>query len=125
MQLNVLANGDVRDAAAVFFREVRDGTHLLAGHQPVGNTDAHHKKRHGLAFAIFAANYADAVTLGVNAPGTEISAEPFGRNGIESGASELLDLIEMVPGIFGALEALDALSFGFGQLSLIWLSFGR
>src|ERR1700688_3628967 len=118
MQLNVLANGDVRDAAAVFFREVRDGAHLLAAHQAVGNTDAHHKKRHGLAFAIFAANYADAVALGVNAPGTKIGAQPFGRNGIESGAGELLDLIEMVPGIFGTLEALDALGFGFNRLRL-------
>src|SRR3984893_4189740 len=120
VQLNVLTYGDVCDAAAVFFCKIRYGAHLLAAHQTVGNADAHHEKWHGLAFAIFATDYADSIALGVNAPGTKISAQPFGRNGIESGASELLDLIEMVPGIFGTLEALDALCFGFRRLS-----FGR
>src|ERR1700693_4086062 len=102
----------------MFFSYVRYGADLFAAHQAIGNADTHHEKWHGLTFAIFAANYADSVTLGVNAPGAKIGAQPFGRNGIESGASELLNLIEMVPGIFGALEALDALCFGFDRFRL-------
>src|ERR1700730_9282533 len=125
MQLNVLTHGDVRDAASVFFRKVRYRAHLLAAHQSVGNANAHHEKWHGLAFAIFAANYADSVALGIHAPGAKISAHPFGRNGIKPGARELLNLIEMVPGVFGTLEAFDALSLGFDRFSLVHLSFGR
>src|ERR1700675_2620417 len=125
MQLYVLGHSDIRDAAAMFFGKVRDGAHLFAGHQAVGNADAHHEKWHGLAFAIFTANYADAVALGIYAPGTKIRAHPFGWNGIKSGAREPLNLVEMVPGIFGTLETLDALSLGFDRLRLGRLSFRR
>ena len=120
MELNILADGDVGNAAAVFFGELRDGAELMAGEQAVGDADAHHEKREGFAFAVFAADDADAVALGVNAPGTEVGAEPFGRNGIEAGAGELLDFVEMVPGVFGTLEALDALGLGFDGL-VRWL----
>ncbi len=113
MQLNILAHGDVRDAAAVFFREARDGADLFAAQEAVGNANTHHEKRQGLAFAVFAAGHAEAVALGVNAPGTEIGAGPFRGDGIETVAGELLNLVEMVPGVLGALEALDALGLGF------------
>jgi hypothetical protein len=56
---------------------------------------------------------AEAVALGVNAPGTEVGAEPFGRNGIVAATSEFADFVEVHPRIFFALEALDLLRFGF------------
>jgi hypothetical protein len=51
--------------------------------------------------------------LGINAPGAEVGAEPFGGNGVEALGGELADFVEVVPGIFGAFQALDALGFGF------------
>ncbi len=93
--------------------EVGDGAGLFAGEETVRDADANHEIRDGFAFAVFAADYADAVALGVNAPRAEVGAQPFGGNGVEALASEGTDFVEVVPGIFGAFQALDALGFGF------------
>ena len=117
VQLNILADGNVGNTASVAFGEIGDRARLLAGEQAVGNANAHHKKRHGPAFAVFAANYADSVALGVNAPGTKVRAKPFRRNGTMALAGEFLDFVEMLPGVLFAFQPLDALCFGFFDLS--------
>jgi len=113
VQLNVLADGNVGDAVAVFGGEIGDGADLLAGEKAVGDANAHHEKGGGLPFSHGAAGDAVAVALGVDAPGTEVRAEPLGRNGSMAFAGEGTDFFEVLPRIFCALEALDALSFGF------------
>jgi len=114
VELNVLADRDVCDAVAVFGGERGDGADLCAGEEPVGNADANHEEGSGLPFSAGTADHAEAVTLGVNAPGTEIGAQPFRGNGAVALTSEGADFVEMIPGISFALEALDALGFGFG-----------
>ena len=113
VELDVLANGDVGDAVAKLFGEIGDGAGLLAGEETVGDADANHEIGDGLPFPVLAAGYAGAVALSVNTPGAEIGAKPFGRDGAEALAGEFADFVEMLPGIFGAFEALDALGFGF------------
>jgi len=113
VELDILADGDVGYAVAEVIGEVGNGTGLFAGEEAVGNADADHKVGDGFAFTVFAADDAEAVALGVNAPGAEIGAEPFGGNGAEAVTRELADFAEVVPGIFGAFETLDALGFGF------------
>ena len=75
----------------------------------VGNADAHHEALQGAAFAALAAGYARTVALGVNAPPAEIGADPFGRDGVESIASEAPDFFQALPWIHGALQAFDPL----------------
>ena len=82
-------------------------------HHAVGNADAHHEALQRPAFAAFAAGYSGAVSLGVNAPPAEISADPFGRDRLESLAGEAPDFVQALPWIHGALQALDSLCFGF------------
>ncbi len=113
VELNILADGDIGYTVAVMGGEIGDGADLLAGEQAIGNANADHEERDGEAFASFAAGDTLAVALGVDAPRTEIGAEPFGRNGGMALASEIADFVEMEPGIFFALEAFDALGFGF------------
>ena len=59
------------------------------------------------------AGYARAVSLGVNAPPAEIGADPFRRDGVESLAGKAADFLQAFPWILRALQALDALCFGF------------
>src|SRR5712692_10009741 len=112
MQLNILAYREVGHAAGVSFGEIGNGADLIAAEETVGDANAHHKKRRGEPFTVFAADDAGSVTLGVNTPGTEVGAEPFGRNGSVSVPRELADFVEMVPGVLGPLEAFNALCFG-------------
>src|SRR3984957_10677388 len=74
VELDVLADGDVGYAVAEVVGEVGDGAGLFAGEETVGDANADHEVRDGFAFAVFAADYANAVTLGVNAPGPEVGA---------------------------------------------------
>lgn len=123
VELNVLADGDVGYAIAMICGEIGDGADLLAGEEAVGNADTNHEEWDGEAFATFAADDALAVALGVDAPGTEIRGEPFGRNGGVALASEIADFVEMEPGVLLALEALDALGFGFFDRGISHCSF--
>ena len=113
VELNVLADGEVCNVVAVLGRESGDGANLLAGEETVGDADAHHEEGSGLPFSARAADNAETVALSVNAPRTEIGAEPFRGNGGVALASELADFVEMEPGILLAFEALDALGFRF------------
>src|SRR5260370_24158018 len=113
MQLHVLPHRDVRNTARVALGEVGDGAATAAEQEAVGNSDAHHKERRRLAFAILAADHADAVALRVDAPRAKIRAEPFRRNGSVTLPCERADLIEMLPGILLAFQPLHALRFGF------------
>src|SRR5216683_665658 len=113
VQLHVLPHRDVRNAARVALGEVGDGARLLTAQEAVGNSDAHHKERRRLAFAILAADHADAVALRVDAPRAKIRAEPFRRNRSVALPRKRADLIEMLPGILLAFQPLHALRFGF------------
>jgi len=121
VELDVLADGDVGNAIAVAIGEIGDGVELTAGEEAVGDADAHHEEGNGAAFTARAANDAEAVTLGVNAPGPEIGGEPFGRNGRVAAAGEIADGVEVQPGIHLALEALDALGLGFLEFGHVQL----
>src|SRR5215469_8456210 len=113
VELDILAHGDVGNAVAVLRGNVRDGTHLLAAEQPVGNTDADHEVGGGLPFTARATENAFAVALRINAPSAEVCAEPFGWDGRMPLLRELANLVEMVPSIFLKLKAFDLLRFRF------------
>ena len=113
MKLNILANGNVRDAAGVSLRKIRDGANLIAAQLAVGNAHAKHEKRNCFTFAILAASDAGAIALAVDAPSAEIGAEPFRRNAVVAGPGELTEFVQRFPGILGELQSLDALGFGF------------
>ena len=120
VELNVLADGEIGDAIAVLGGKIGNGAELMASEESVGDADAHHEVRSGLPFSTGATDDAEAIALGVNAPRAEISAEPFGGYGIVALAGEVANFVEMIPGVFFALETLDALGFGFlggGHLS--------
>src|SRR5271157_6329688 len=126
VELDVLADGDVCDAVAVAIGEIGNGVELTAGEETVGDANAYHEERNGAAFTARAANNAEAVTLCVDAPGAEIGGEPLGRNGVVAAAGEFADSVEVQPGVHFALEALDALGFGFlgyGHVQFSVLSF--
>src|SRR6266481_870424 len=72
MELDVLTDGDVGYAVAEVIGKVGDGAGLFAGEETVRDADADHEIGEGFAFTVFAADYADAVALGVNAPRAEV-----------------------------------------------------
>jgi len=74
VELDVLADGDVGNAVAEVVGEIGDGSGLFAGEEAVGDADADHEVGDGFAFAVFAADDASAVALGVNAPRAEVGA---------------------------------------------------
>src|SRR6267378_3609778 len=113
VKLEILPHGNVRDAARVTLGEVRDRARLMTAQEAVGNSDAHHKEWRRFAFAILAADHAGAVSLGVNAPRTEIRTQPFRRDRSVPLPRKRPDLVEMLPGILLALQPLDSLCFGF------------
>jgi hypothetical protein len=112
MKLDVLTNGDVGYAASVSLGKVGENADLLARENAVGDANTDHEVLGGFAFAIFTANYAEAVALRVDAPSAEIRADPLRRDGGVAAAGELANLVKMVPGILFAFEAIDALGFG-------------
>src|SRR5579884_2057069 len=79
----------------------------------VGNANANHEMLGCPPLATFAANRADAITLRVHTPGTKVSAQPLGRDRVESLAGELADFIEVLPRVLLAFEALHTLRFRF------------
>src|SRR5271168_1408573 len=113
MELNILADGKIGRRAPVFFRQSGHDAELLRGENPVGDADAHHEIRHGLPFSARAGGHALAVALRVDAPGAEVRAQPLLGDGVVALAREALDLVERLPGVLFALEALDALGLGF------------
>jgi len=113
VELDVLAYRDVGDAVAVFVGKRGDGSELRGAEQAVGDANAEHKEWDGATFSTRAAGNACAIALRVDAPSAEVGGEPFGRDGIKTEAREFADFVKMVPGVFGAFEALDALGFGF------------
>ena len=113
VQLHVLPHGDVSHAACVTLGKIGNRASLRDGQKSVGDADPHHEVRHGLAFAVLAADDADAVALRVNAPRAEVGAHPLRRNRRKARTRELLDLVEMLPGVLLALQSLDALCFRF------------
>ena len=113
VKLNVLADGDIGDAVAVFGRERSNRTDLFRGEETIGNTDADHEVRDSFAFTTRATDDALTVSLSVDTPRAEIRGEPFVRDGFVAEASKFADLVEVLPGIFVVLEALDALSLSF------------
>ena len=80
VKLDVLADGDVGNAVAELRREIGDGADLAAGEEAVRDADADHEVGSGLPFSAGAADDAQSVALGVNAPGAEIGVEPLRRN---------------------------------------------
>jgi hypothetical protein len=118
--LEILADGDVGDAAGVIFREIGEYANLLATQKTVGDADADHEKFGGLAFAVRATQNAGAVALCVYAPGTEIGAEPFGWDGITAVARKFADFVEVVPRELFAFQAFDALGFRFFWRCCFW-----
>jgi len=105
----VLADRDVRDAAAVPVGEVGDRANLARLEHAVRNADSHHEMPHGLALAALAADRADAVALRVDPPPSEVRAQPLWRDGVPALAREALDVGVGLPGILLALEPLDPL----------------
>ncbi len=101
VQLDVLARGDVGDAAGVLRGDVGDDVQLVRGEQAVGQADAHHEVVTGQAFAVLAAGDAEAVTLGVNAPPLEVQASPLRQHAGASFAGKLANLVPSVPGVLG------------------------
>ncbi len=112
VELNILTDGNIGDAASVALGETGDGAELMRGQQAIGHGDAHHEVGSGFAFPANAADGADAVTLRVDAPPLEEEA-PFGGDGIVAVARKRADFFERFPGVLFALEALGFLGGGF------------
>src|SRR5262249_13397730 len=72
-----------------------------------------HEVLGGFAFAIPAADHSAAIALGIDSPAAEVRADPLRRNGLAALAREFTNLVEVLPGVFFALEALDALNLAF------------
>ena len=113
MQLNVLTDGEIGDSICVLARQSGDGSQLVRIHLSVGDADANHEALEGASFAVFAAGDAGAVSLRVNAPPPEICSDPFRRDRIETFAGKAANLIEALPRIEGAFEALRSLGLSF------------
>src|SRR5262245_14819852 len=113
VELEVLAHGDVGDAVTVPLREVGDGSELRGFDDAVRDPDADHEVPDRFAFAALAADRADAVALGVDAPPAEVRPEPLGRDRVPALAGEALDLGVGLPRIQLTLEPLDTLRLRF------------
>ena len=113
VELDVLADRDVRHPARVALRDVGDRRELPRGQEPIGDPDAKHEVGHGLAFAALAADGTHAVTLRVDAPPAKIRVQPFGGNRIPALAPEPLDLGLGGPRVDCRLEALGPLCLRF------------
>ncbi len=97
MKLNILANGDIRHAARVTLRQIRDHAQLIRANQAVRKANAHHEIFRRFAFTALPANGAHAVALRVNAPPFEIEVGPFGQHGTTSLARKFANFLERFP----------------------------
>jgi len=109
VELDVLTDRDVGDAATVPFGQIGDRPQLLRLEHAVRNPDPHHQVANRLALPALAADRADTVALRVDAPPAEVRGEPLGRDRIPALAREALDVGIGLPGIQLALEPLDPL----------------
>src|SRR5579864_6422121 len=79
--------------------------------QAVWNADAHHEIGERLPFPIRTADDTGTVSLGVYAPPAKIRTNPLGRDRGEAVTRKSADLLEPLPRILFAFEALNALRF--------------
>src|SRR2546426_6913931 len=114
VELDVLADRDVGDAARVALGEPGDRAKLVGLQLTVRDPDADHEVARRLALAALSADRADAVALGVDAPPTEVGAEPLRRDRVPALTREALDLGVCLPRVQLALEPLDALGLRLG-----------
>ena len=119
VKLNVLADGYVGEVAGVLSRDVADDAKLAGGEDAVGNADAHHEVISGKAFAAFAAGRAYSVTLRVDSPPLEVGVGPLGNDARTALTGEGAHLVEGLPWVLVALQALRPLSLGFLYLDCI------
>ena len=116
MELDILTNGEVGDSVGITMCEICNGTQLAGGENSVWNSNPNHESLQGTAFAVLATGDSGTVSLRVNAPPAKVGSDPFGRNRIEPLASEAADLIQAVPGILRAFQALGSLGLGLFDL---------
>src|SRR6266852_451862 len=112
VELDVLADRDVGDAATVPLGDIRDGPELVRLEPAARNPDSHHQMPNGLPLAALPTDRADPVALRVDAPPAEVRAEPLGRDRVPALAREALDVGIGFPGIQLALEPLYTLRLG-------------
>src|SRR6266403_1712939 len=112
MQLNILADGDIGNSVSIAAGEVGNGSQLIRTQQTVGNPDSNHEALQRAAFPALTAGYARPITLRVHTPPAKIGPNPLLRNGIETLAREASNLLQTLPWVLGAFEALDLLSCG-------------
>src|SRR3990172_878167 len=115
VELDVLADGQVRDSPGVPFSEVGDRTELMREEESVWDPDAYHEVGDGLSFAALASDSARAIPLRVDSPPSKVRVEPLGGDGLVPITGEAENLLEMLPGIQLPLEPLDTLSLGLRQ----------
>ena len=104
---------------AYFAREAADDAKLRGGDDAVGNADAHHEVFGGQALAALAAGSAHAVALGVDAPPLEVAGSPVGQHAGAALAGKRAHLIEGLPRVLFALQALRPLGIGLFLLELL------
>src|SRR5438128_7265178 len=80
----------------------------------VRDPDADHEVARRLALTTLAADRADAVALGVDAPPAEVRSEPLRGNRVPAITREALDFGVRLPGVQLALEPLDTLGLCLG-----------
>ncbi len=93
MKLNVLTNRKIGNSVGISASKVGNGTQLVGSHQAVGNPNPDHETLKSAPHAALATGHACSVTLGVNAPPSKISANPFGRDRVEAAASKAADFV--------------------------------
>src|SRR5579872_1060345 len=116
MELDILANGEVGDPVGITMCQICDSTQLPGGEDSIWNSDTDHKPLQRAALATFSTSDSPAISLRVNAPPAEVGSNPFGRNRVEAVASEAADLVQSVPRILRAFQALSSLGFGLFHL---------
>jgi hypothetical protein len=116
VELNILADGEIGERVTVTLGNLRDGAQLIGAQQAVGQGNAHHEILCGFALASRATDGASSVTLCVNAPPFEIEIGPFGKDSGAALSRELLDFVEVLPGVLRELQALDLLGLRFFRL---------
>src|SRR5215475_13115885 len=81
--------------------------------ETVRDADPHHKVRQSLAFAILAPDHPGTISLGINPPPAEVSADPLGRNRRKPLSCKPSNLVQALPGIPLPLEPLHPLRLRF------------
>src|SRR5205809_8109891 len=116
MQLEVLADGDVRNTASETARQIGNRPYLSGPQNSVGDANPHHEIGKSLAFAVRAADHSSAVSLRINSPPAHVGSEPLWRNGRKTHTREAANFFQCFPWILLPFQPFYALCFG---------SFGR